>query len=102
MDILTQFPNYFIVIGPNATASSWGWTLGRQSTAIARIVRDMVEYRLSSVQPTRTAYDLHNTTIQAQLENCVSGVAQYCLTTRVPRQTRQTIGGATPRTSASR
>ncbi len=34
-----HFPNDFIGIGPNATAGSWGWTLGAQSRRIAQLVR---------------------------------------------------------------
>ncbi len=25
-----QFPNYFMVLGPNAVAGSWGYTIGNQ------------------------------------------------------------------------
>lgn len=61
------FPNYFIVIGPNAISGSWGFTLGVNSAAIGRIVREIVDYGLSSLQPTVDAFKAHNASVQAQL-----------------------------------
>jgi hypothetical protein len=36
-----QFPNYFMALGPNAVAGSWGFTIGNQTATIARIVREV-------------------------------------------------------------
>jgi len=66
------FPNYFIVIGPNGTAGSWGWTIGRQTTAIARIVRELLDYDVTSVQPTQEAYERWNKWLDERLHNCVA------------------------------
>ncbi len=35
------FPNVFHVIGPNAICIAWGWTIGNQSTFIARLVKEV-------------------------------------------------------------
>ena len=35
------FPNVFHVIGPNAIAGTWGWTIGNQTTVIARLIKDV-------------------------------------------------------------
>lgn len=86
-----QFPNYFIVIGPNATAGSWGWTLGRQSTAIARVVRGLLDYGLSSVQPKADVYEAYNVEIQAKLENCSAGTDQTTNWWRVGENKKITV-----------
>lgn len=36
-----QFPNYFTVLGPNAVAGSWGFTIGNQTAVIARLVKEV-------------------------------------------------------------
>ena len=35
------FPNVFHVIGPNAICIAWGWTIGNQTTFIARLIKEV-------------------------------------------------------------
>ncbi|KAK4686740.1 hypothetical protein P7C73_g3384, partial [Tremellales sp. Uapishka_1] len=62
-----KFPNYFMVLGPNAIAGSWGWTIGNQTAVIARIVKEMSDYGLSSIQPDESVFHARNSEIQARL-----------------------------------
>jgi len=64
-----QFPNYFITIGPNAVAGSWGFTIGNQTTVIAGLIRDMVRYNIGELQPRQGAFERHNAHIQRQLRS---------------------------------
>ncbi|GFZ49896.1 hypothetical protein JCM24511_07299 [Saitozyma sp. JCM 24511] len=61
------FPNYFITIGPNAIAGSWGFTIGNQTTVIARLIKEMVTYDIGSLQPRLEAFEEHNRDIQEAL-----------------------------------
>jgi cation diffusion facilitator CzcD-associated flavoprotein CzcO len=70
-----HFPNYFIVLGPNSVAGSWGYTLARETIAVARIVRELVAYSLASVQPKEGIFEAENVAIKEKLETAVSG---YC------------------------
>ncbi|GAA5904022.1 hypothetical protein JCM8208_001765 [Rhodotorula glutinis] len=42
-------PNYFAVLGPNAIAMSWGYSLGANTEFIARLVRGIYDHDLSSI-----------------------------------------------------
>ncbi|KAL1407865.1 hypothetical protein Q8F55_007301 [Vanrija albida] len=64
-----HFPNYFIIIGPNGTAGSWGWTININTQAIARIVRELVDYGVSSVQPREAPFKAHNAKVQNYLKH---------------------------------
>ncbi|KAI5474500.1 ABC transporter [Pseudohyphozyma bogoriensis] len=61
------FPNYFVVIGPNATMSSWGHTAGAQGATIARLIKEMLDNGLSSIQPRVGAFEKHNQAVELAL-----------------------------------
>jgi hypothetical protein len=63
-----QFPNYFMTLGPNAIAGSWGYTIGNQTTVIARLIKEMLDFGIGSLQPERSYFDAHNAEIQEQLD----------------------------------
>lgn len=65
--MLIQFPNYFTTVGPNAVAGSWGFTIGNQTTVIARIISEMVRYDIGSLQPREEVFKQHNAEIQEVL-----------------------------------
>lgn len=71
--VVPKFPNYFMVLGPNAIAGTWGWTLGHQSWKIAHIVRDMVDYGIGALQPRQEAFEKENREQQERLAGSVSG-----------------------------
>jgi len=78
-----HFPNYFIVLGPNALAGSWGYTISRETVAIARIVRELLDYGISSVQPRLDVFEAENKEIKKILDTSVSSLialAGYTLT----------------------
>lgn len=58
-----------MTLGPNAIAGSWGYTIGNQTTVIARLVKEMYEFGIGSLQPDRHQFDKHNDEIQDQLDN---------------------------------
>lgn len=67
-----RFPNYFTIIGPNSVAGSWGYTALRETAAVARIVREILEYGLSSVQPKQAVFEHESEEIQKELNKAVS------------------------------
>jgi cation diffusion facilitator CzcD-associated flavoprotein CzcO len=44
------FPNYFMVLGPNAISGSWGFTIGVQTEVIARIVKEVSTVELAAAE----------------------------------------------------
>ncbi|KAM0788798.1 hypothetical protein ACM66B_002886 [Microbotryomycetes sp. NB124-2] len=62
-----KFPNHFTVLGPNAISGSWGFSIGVRTHAIAKLVKAMFDLNLSSIQPTREAFDEFNRDCQARL-----------------------------------
>ncbi|KAK4056613.1 CTD phosphatase Fcp1 [Microbotryomycetes sp. JL221] len=62
-----KFPNHFAVLGPNAISGSWGFSIGVRTLAIAKLVRDMYELGLTSIQPTQEAFERHNKDTQSRL-----------------------------------
>jgi hypothetical protein len=93
-----QFPNYFIVVGPNAIAGSWGYTIGTQvrtsllalsqrtcdgrltdyfhsspiqSLFIAKLVKGLVDYNLGSLVPRLSAHDEYNRRMQENVSHSV-------------------------------
>lgn len=62
------FPNYFMTLGPNAIAGSWGYTIGNQTTVIARLIREMLDLGIGSLQPDRSYFEAHNAEIQEKLD----------------------------------
>ena len=78
------FPNYFMVLGPNAISGSWGFTIGIQTEVIARLVKEvsivrnaaadhqMVEYGIGSMQPKEEVFHTQNALIQKTLRTSVS------------------------------
>lgn len=94
------FPNVFHVIGPNAIAGTWGWTIGNQTTVIARLIKDvslrrsaadlfmtctlvlmratlqMAAYGIGALQPKQEAFELENEAHQAKLGNSVRAAHQ--------------------------
>lgn len=71
-----QFPNYFITLGPNAIAGSWGFTIGNQTSMIARVCRDMLRYDIGSLQPRRDVFEEHNEQVQAALKDSTMNSAE--------------------------
>lgn len=71
-----RFPNYFTIIGPNSVAGSWGYTALRETAAVARIVREIVDYGLSSVQPKQAVFEHESEQIQRELNKSVSTVTR--------------------------
>lgn len=67
-----KFPNYFTIIGPNSVAGSWGYTSARSTAAVARIVREILDYGLSSVQPRQDVFERESEEIQQELNKSVS------------------------------
>jgi cation diffusion facilitator CzcD-associated flavoprotein CzcO len=65
---ISQFPNYFMTLGPNAIAGSWGYTIGNQTTVIARLIKEMLDLGIGSLQPDRSYFDAHNAEIQEKLD----------------------------------
>ncbi|SGY78628.1 BQ5605_C008g04902 [Microbotryum silenes-dioicae] len=63
----SQYPNLFNVIGPNAIAGSWGYTIGTMTKFISRLVSSLVENDLTSLQPTITAFRAHNLEMRSKL-----------------------------------
>ncbi|SCZ99348.1 BZ3500_MvSof-1268-A1-R1_Chr7-2g09495 [Microbotryum saponariae] len=61
------YPNLFNVIGPNAIAGSWGYTIGTMTEFISRLVSTLVENDLTSLQPTITAFRAHNLEMRSKL-----------------------------------
>lgn len=56
------------ILGPNAIAGSWGYTIGIKTAYNARLVKGMVENGLSSIQPKQTAFEEHNKEVRAKLQ----------------------------------
>ncbi|GAA5943803.1 flavin-containing monooxygenase [Sporobolomyces koalae] len=63
-----QVPNYFIVLGPNSIAMSWGYTLGHNTEFIARILKGMVDHNLSSIVVKDTAMEQYNEYLNERLQ----------------------------------
>lgn len=59
-----HFPNYFIVLGPNGSAGSWGYSSGIETALISRLIKETVDNGLSSIQPTAAAFEAHNEKVQ--------------------------------------
>jgi hypothetical protein len=57
-----------MTLGPNAIAGSWGYTIGNQTTVIARLIKEMVDLGIGSLQPDRSYFDAHNAEIQEKLD----------------------------------
>lgn len=57
-----------MTLGPNAIAGSWGYTIGNQTTVIARLIREMLDLGIGSLQPDRSYFDAHNAEIQEKLD----------------------------------
>ncbi|GAA5865082.1 hypothetical protein JCM3774_002125 [Rhodotorula dairenensis] len=75
-------PNYFIVLGPNAIAQSWGYTLGHNTEHIARIIRGMYDQSLSSIMVKDSVMDSYNQFIgnrlaQTSLSSAQCGTSWY-------------------------
>ncbi|ORY66919.1 hypothetical protein BCR35DRAFT_308352 [Leucosporidium creatinivorum] len=62
-----RFPNYFVTLGPNAIAGSWGYTIGIQTSFIARLVKGIVDNNLSSIQPKQEPFERLNKETRAKL-----------------------------------
>lgn len=66
-----EFPNYFIVLGPNAISMSWGYTLGNQTEFIARLITGLYTNNLSSISPSVKASAEYNVKLQGRLDQTV-------------------------------
>ncbi|KAI5479419.1 monooxygenase [Pseudohyphozyma bogoriensis] len=66
-----KFPNYFIILGPNAISMSWGYTLGNQTEFIARLVRGIYDKNLSSIAPKTSVTNEYNRVLHDRLEKTV-------------------------------
>ncbi|GAA6021859.1 hypothetical protein JCM11491_001549 [Sporobolomyces phaffii] len=64
-----RVPNYFIVLGPNSIAMSWGYTLGHNTEFIARILKGLLDHDLSSVVVKDSAMDDYNAYLNARLQS---------------------------------
>jgi len=63
-----ELPNYFIILGPNGMAGSWGCSSAIQGAAIARIIGDVVEQGGTAVEVTERAATAFNKVRQAFLQ----------------------------------
>lgn len=64
-----KVPNYFIVLGPNSIAMSWGYTLGHNTEFIARIIKELLDRDLSSVVVKDTAMEKYNAYLNKRLQS---------------------------------
>ncbi|GAA5900840.1 flavin-containing monooxygenase [Sporobolomyces salmoneus] len=64
-----KIPNYFIVLGPNSIAMSWGYTLGHNTEFIARILKSMLDHNLSSVVVKDSAMEEYNNYLNKRLQS---------------------------------
>ncbi|GAA6022059.1 hypothetical protein JCM11491_004736 [Sporobolomyces phaffii] len=64
-------PNYFAVLGPNAIAMSWGYTLGNNTEFIARIIRGVYDRGLSSIVVKKNVIDEYNRYIQHRVSHSI-------------------------------
>ncbi|TNY18000.1 FAD/NAD(P)-binding domain-containing protein [Rhodotorula diobovata] len=62
-----RVPNYFAVLGPNAIAMSWGYSLGANTEFIARLVRGIYDHDLSSIVVTDEAMASFNAEVTRRL-----------------------------------
>ncbi|GAA6061463.1 hypothetical protein JCM10212_005666 [Sporobolomyces blumeae] len=63
-----KVPNYFVILGPNSIAMSWGYTLGHNTELIARIIKEMYEKELSSIVVKESAIEEYNRYLIERLE----------------------------------
>ncbi|GAA5880009.1 hypothetical protein JCM16303_004435 [Sporobolomyces ruberrimus] len=64
-----KVPNYFIVLGPNSIAMSWGYTLGHNTEFIARILKGLLDNDLTSVVVKDTAMEEYNDYLNKRLQS---------------------------------
>ncbi|GAA5990351.1 hypothetical protein JCM5350_006889 [Sporobolomyces pararoseus] len=67
----SEVPNYFAVLGPNAIAMSWGYTLGNNTEFIARIIKEVYERELSSIVVKAEVIEEYNRYIQDRVSNSI-------------------------------
>lgn len=87
------FPNVFQVLGPNATSSSWGYTIGLQSAFVARLVRGLLDHGLATLEPTQAAFAAHNAETQAKLALTPGASGECTSWSRVGGKGRTTVTG---------
>lgn len=92
--MLIQFPNYFITIGPNAVAGSWGYTIGNQTTVIARMINEMVRYGIGSLQAKEEVFTRHNAKIQESLAGSTMNSNQCTNWWRIDKTGRNTVSNS--------
>ncbi|GAA5973011.1 hypothetical protein JCM11641_000362 [Rhodosporidiobolus odoratus] len=63
-----RVPNYFCVLGPNAIAMSWGYTLGHNTEHIARLIQGLQTHNLSSIVVKDSAMESYNRYLQTRLQ----------------------------------
>ncbi|GAA5995292.1 hypothetical protein JCM5350_002070 [Sporobolomyces pararoseus] len=64
-----KVPNYFIVLGPNSIAMSWGYTLGHNTEFIARIIKGLLDHDLSSLVVKDSAMQDYNDYLNSRLQS---------------------------------
>lgn len=89
-----KFPNYFITIGPNAVAGSWGYTIGNQTTVIARMINEMVRYGIGSLQAKEEVFTRHNAKIQESLAGSTMNSNQCTNWWRIDKTGRNTVSNS--------
>ncbi|GAA5839865.1 hypothetical protein JCM5353_007698 [Sporobolomyces roseus] len=68
---MPDVPNYFAVLGPNAIAMSWGYTLGNNTEFIARIIKGLYDRKLSSIVVKHQVIEEYNRYIQYRVSNSI-------------------------------
>ncbi|GAA5929924.1 flavin-containing monooxygenase [Sporobolomyces koalae] len=68
---MPDVPNYFAVLGPNAIAMSWGYTLRNNTEFIARIIKGLYDRKLSSIVVKKDVIDEYNKYIQFRVSNSI-------------------------------
>ncbi|GAA5859086.1 hypothetical protein JCM5353_005896, partial [Sporobolomyces roseus] len=64
-----KVPNYFVVLGPNAAAMSWGFALAHNTNLIARYIREMYDLQLSSIVVKDSALASFNDYVQFRVRH---------------------------------
>ncbi|GAA5977977.1 hypothetical protein JCM5350_006287 [Sporobolomyces pararoseus] len=64
-----EVPNYFVPLGPNAAAMSWGFSLGNNTELIARLVKGLHENRLSSIVVKPEVLESYNEYVQNRVQH---------------------------------
>ena len=75
-------------------SGSWGYTIGNQTTFIARLISEMARYGITSLQPDEDVFRARNAEIQAALAESTMNSDQCTNWWRVDKTGRNTVSNS--------